>query len=170
MPAPPRYQPERVLPRYAYRPGRNPHPTRGVSGHARESVVPARPSHLPAERWRDNADYLWGVDLYNTGYFWEAHEAWEGLWRAAERDRAQRRFLQGLIQCAAACLKAAIGDDESCLRLAARALTRLRQVPADDAGLYMGLALPAFMTAFERSAQTDPPALAHPPPLRLVGS
>ena len=164
MSLPDRYLPSRALPSYAYRPGRNPHPTRDASGHA----YGAQPlsSHLPCERWADNAEYLWGIDLYNASYFWEAHEAWEGLWRAAESDRAQRRFLQGLIQCAAACLKAALGDADACRRLAARGLARLRHVPADGAGLYMGLDVRAFIAAFEQFA-ADPIAAAHHPPLRL---
>jgi len=158
--APPRYQPERALPGYAYRPGRNPHPTRDPAGHAYGSAEPPC-SPQPAERWTDNDEYLWGIDLYNAGHFWEAHEAWEGLWRAAALDRAQRLYLQGLIQCAAACLKAAIGDADASKRLAARGLARLRKVPTDDAGVYMGLVLGPFIAAFERfAADVSAP---HPP-------
>ncbi|TGQ49534.1 DUF309 domain-containing protein, partial [Mesorhizobium sp. M1C.F.Ca.ET.210.01.1.1] len=27
--------------------------------------------------------FRWGIDLFNHGYYWEAHEAWEPLWHAA---------------------------------------------------------------------------------------
>ena len=40
-----------------------------------------------------------GIALYNDGAFWDAHEAWEGVWRRYPDD--WRLFLQGLIQIAA---------------------------------------------------------------------
>ncbi len=43
---------------------------------------------------------LEGVRQYNDGYFFEAHEVWEGLWM--QSPWPTRRFLQGLIQVAAA--------------------------------------------------------------------
>lgn len=58
---------------------------------------------LSAEMWRKNEDYLYGVDLYNFAYWWEAHEAWEGLWHQAEDT--YRLFLQGLIQVSASLIK-----------------------------------------------------------------
>lgn len=54
------------------------------------------PSTLDAEpRYRD------GVERFNRGAFFEAHEVWEDVWRASASDDA-RRFLQALIQIAAA--------------------------------------------------------------------
>jgi predicted metal-dependent hydrolase len=41
-----------------------------------------------------------GVDLFNEGKFWKAHEEWELVWQRQEAD--ERLFLQGLIQLAAA--------------------------------------------------------------------
>jgi len=41
-----------------------------------------------------------GVELFNRGQFWEAHEAWEQIWR--EREEESRIFFQGIIQAAAA--------------------------------------------------------------------
>jgi len=41
-----------------------------------------------------------GVELFNRGKFWEAHEAWEHIWR--EREEESRIFFQGIIQAAAA--------------------------------------------------------------------
>jgi uncharacterized protein len=166
--APPRYQPLRPLPPYAYVPGRNPHPTRANDGHSHGAAEVTMP-HLPAERWAENDAYLWGVDLYNAGYFWEAHEAWEGLWRAAPaRDVAQRRFLQGLIQCAAACLKAAAGDAEACRRLAARGLARLESTPVDRGGRSMGVDIERFVVEFRRFTDVHATAVACRPVIRLT--
>ena len=41
-----------------------------------------------------------GVEHFNAGRFWEAHEDWERIWLAAETD--VREYVQGLIQIAAA--------------------------------------------------------------------
>ena len=41
-----------------------------------------------------------GIALFNCGQFWEAHEAWEEIWKNHPEDG--RFFIQGLIQLAAA--------------------------------------------------------------------
>ena len=41
-------------------------------------------------------EYLIGIELYRRGDYFEAHEAWEKLWR--ETPGPERTFLQGLIQ------------------------------------------------------------------------
>ena len=60
---------------------------------------------LDPTMWYDCESYLYGVDLFNHAYWWEAHEAWEGPWRAAGRQSATGFFLQGLIQISVARLK-----------------------------------------------------------------
>jgi hypothetical protein len=44
-----------------------------------------------------------GVELFNSGRFWEAHEAWEEAW-TPDRHGPDRGFYKGLIQVAAGCL------------------------------------------------------------------
>jgi len=41
-----------------------------------------------------------GVELFNEGQFWEAHEAWEGAWMPHRRS-AEGDFYKGLVQVAA---------------------------------------------------------------------
>ena len=41
-----------------------------------------------------------GVELFNEGEFWEAHEAWEGAWMPHRKDPGSD-FFKGLIQVAA---------------------------------------------------------------------
>jgi len=54
----------------------------------------------------NTADFRRGLNLFNRGHFFDAHEVLEDIWRALPRDRvARRRFrlhLQGLIQLAVA--------------------------------------------------------------------
>ncbi|MEW6734821.1 MAG: DUF309 domain-containing protein [Acidobacteriota bacterium] len=47
-------------------------------------------------------EYLHGIELFNNGKYYEAHEAWEDIWRISEG--AEKLFYQGLIQAAAALL------------------------------------------------------------------
>lgn len=54
-------------------------------------------------------DFRYGLDLFNHGFPWEAHEAWEPLWHAAPRPSPERALLQGLIHAAAAAVKARAG-------------------------------------------------------------
>src|SRR5918999_3985205 len=42
-----------------------------------------------------------GIDLFNNGRFFEAHETWEALYQEAEKQ--DKPFLEGLIQLCAAC-------------------------------------------------------------------
>jgi predicted metal-dependent hydrolase len=44
-----------------------------------------------------------GVDLFNNGEFWDAHEVWEHEWMP-DRMGPEGGFYKGLIQVAAGCL------------------------------------------------------------------
>ena len=44
-----------------------------------------------------------GIDLFNRGEYWEAHEAWEADW-IHDRKGPDSGFYKGLIQIAAGCL------------------------------------------------------------------
>lgn len=99
-----RHCPARPLPPYAFVPGHWPHPQRDAAGHS-VGTPEAQPAPLVPSAWQDAPDYLWGLDLFNHGYYWEAHEAWEGLWIAAGRHGPVAELLQGLIKLAAGALK-----------------------------------------------------------------
>ena len=108
------------FPTYAYLPGRRPHPTRDPEGHShgKPHEIPAR---LAPATWEDCPDYLRGIALFNAGYYWEAHEAWEGLWIAAGREGPVGALLSGLIKLAAAALKVRQGRTGPATRLGRRA-------------------------------------------------
>jgi len=169
------------FPPYRYLPGRDPHPIAHPQGH---SHLPPGTPHLRApwcapEDWRSSKAYLFGCDLYNHAYWWEAHEAWEGLWQVCDKAAAQGRFLQGLIQVAACHLKLLAGQRDGVERLRASSLRCLRQAAAESQQLvYMGLDLPAFIIAAETYWMTripvDGPLRPHDasayPYLQLVDS
>ena len=87
----------RPLPAYRHRPGRTPHPLRDPRGHSYASQGPDFAPLDPSD-WARCEGHLHAVDLFNHGYWWEAHEVWEELWRGFERGDATARILQGLIQ------------------------------------------------------------------------
>ena len=49
----------------------------------------------------DNSALEQGIGLFNRGEYFDAHEAWDGLWFRAT-DSRDKRFLQGLIMAAGA--------------------------------------------------------------------
>lgn len=142
-PSPPARYTDAPLPPYRHMPGVTPHPIHHPGGH-RYDAPDADPSpalfRLPDE-WNHCAEYLYGVDLFNAGYFWEAHESWEGAWRVAGRESRPGHFLQGLIQIAAACLKFHEGNGRGVAKLTERAADHLDPFAG---GSYMGLDLDAW--------------------------
>jgi hypothetical protein len=92
-----RLAPSRALPPYAWRRGL-PHPTRDPAGH---SFAESEPPSL-AGAWHDCEAFRFGRDLLANGYAWEAHEAWEDVWRSLPSGSAERDLVQALILRAAA--------------------------------------------------------------------
>jgi hypothetical protein len=131
------------LPPYRFVAGLNPHPRRDPKGHSYGSVEVAPPSLLP-DRWRENAVYLQGIDLYNFAYWWECHEALEGLWHLTGHEGREAQFLQGIIQVAAANLKRHVGSRDGARRLGGEAVGRLASLGRRD---FMGLTLGPFIRA-----------------------
>ena len=143
--APPRYLPDRPLPPYSYVTGLSPHPTRDPRGHSfGRQEQPAAP--LEEAAYRTNETYLLALDLFNHGYYWEAHEAWEALWHAAERRGPVADFLKGLIKLAAAGVKAREGRPAGVRQHAQRAAELFRGLPQAQPS-YCGLSPAALRDA-----------------------
>jgi len=68
-----------------------------------------------------------GIALFNSGRFFEAHEAFEDLWRAASGP--ERRALQGLIQICAGLTKHRRGLPGPAASLLAKGLANLEAAP-----------------------------------------
>jgi hypothetical protein len=154
----PRYASHVALPPYRYIPGLNPHPRRDPRGH-QYGRVEAPVAFTPASEWRRNETYRHGVDLFNHAYFWEAHEAWEGLWHAAVSDATCRDYLKGMIQCAGAMLKHHASDGELGHSLARSALALLAPIErASPDGRYMGVDLRSWLPRFAAFFALEPAA------------
>jgi predicted metal-dependent hydrolase len=142
----PRYT-QKPFPPYRYLPFQAdiPHPRNNPKGHSygeEEAYI----SDFNEPDWPACETYLYGVDLFNQGYWWEAHEAWEALWLAAGRETPAGQFLQGLIQLAGAQLKrftharrgAQLLTESSCQKLSAFKV------------IYLGIAIAPLLAEAER--------------------
>jgi uncharacterized protein len=105
-----------------------------------------------------------GVRLFNDARFWDAHEVWESLWlQAPEPDR---RFLQGLIQLAAAYHHLQRGTYRGGVRLFASAAAKLSAFPEGYRGLMRDEAMHAGELHRERAARGEKIAPDEYPKLR----
>ena len=84
---------DRPFPSYRFIPGKAAHPTRDRDGHS-YNEPPVRLAPFDPHDWYACEEYLYGIDLFNHGYWWEAHEALEAVWAAAGR-----RTETGLFMC-----------------------------------------------------------------------
>jgi predicted metal-dependent hydrolase len=102
--------------------------------------------------------YEHGLALFDQGRFFEAHEALEDEWRACTGP--EKKFLQGLIQVAAALHHHANGNHAGTLSLLGRAVANLKPYPES----FAGLDLAALLRAVEKwrealaSGRPVPPA------------
>ena len=142
-----RYAPQIPFPAYAFVPGKHPHPVTDSRGHhfGKSVEIPAALNPLDPTA---SIPFLIGLDLFNAGYYWEAHEAWEGLWVVAGRTGLLASFLKGLIKLAAAGVKVREGQISGVQRHARRAIELFELVSCDPAAhglVYCGLSLETLL-------------------------
>jgi hypothetical protein len=130
-------------------PGRFPHPHSDPAGHR---FAPDRRA-VPADA------FLLGVDLFNHGYYWEAHEAWEAGWHACGRHGPLADFFKALIQLAVAGVKIRQEMPDSAIAHALRGAELLRKVHGDTGQLgFMGLDVTRLAAHADQFAVTPPQA------------
>lgn len=150
----PRYS-QRPFPPYRYLPFQTndplPHPRTDPAGHSfneEEDYLP----HFSPDDWRTCEPYLYGIDLFNDGYWWEAHEALETVWLAAGQKSTQcGKFVQGLIQLAGAQLKRFIDESRGAQSLTKSGVEKLSLVE----GVYLGIVVAPFIDEVERCLRED---------------
>lgn len=157
-PAPdwPRYS-ARPFPAQRFVPGLTPRSRRPA-----DRPTATAPGGWSPEGWRTLEPYLYGIDLYNFAYWWEAHEVLEELWHGAGRITPHAGFVQGIIHVAAANLNLHRGHLEAGRRQARRGVLRLSR----HAGrIWMGIEVDDFVRQVEGyiTGRTSRPAL-----IRLV--
>jgi hypothetical protein len=104
-------------PRWAYVPGIGGSADREIIGRALALLPPRYADFVPA----DDAVAGYGIVLNDEGFFWEAHEVLEAVWRAAPPAGLDRLALRGCIQIANANLKQHMRRVAAAARLVAEA-------------------------------------------------
>ena len=108
----------------------------------------------------DTSSFQRGLTLFNAREYFDAHEVWEDVWRAA--PVAEKKFLQGLIQVAVALHHHHRGNIDGARSLLDRAHRNLSHYPDS----YAGVNLAAVRTAIAQCQQALS-AGAPLPPLRI---
>ncbi|HVB35141.1 MAG TPA: DUF309 domain-containing protein [Patescibacteria group bacterium] len=106
---------------------------------------------------REEAAFLLGIEQFNRGEFFAAHETWEAIWLAA--SGADRDFLQGIIQLAAAFHHWRGGNRPGALSLLRRGLGKLAAFPRS----YRGICVARLREQAGRWAETLGEGAARPP-------
>jgi hypothetical protein len=146
----PRFVPEMPLPATAFVPGR------GVKSTHRLPVDVTLPQPLDPSRWTEGLPFLYALDLFNHGCYWEAHEVWELLWKAAGRHGPLADFLKGLIKLAAAGVKGREGVPGGVVSHARRAAELFEKVRELVGETCCGLDL-RELAMWAREIATTPP-------------
>lgn len=175
----PRYAPDISLPPYSYVPGHElPHPVNDPQGHlyaqasqthtpliitSQFATIPSDPSsrrRALAALIAENPQWLYALDLFNSGFYWEAHEAWENFWNALGRTTPEARFVQALIRLSAACVKIREGKPMGVSRHTKRARELLGDLEAANPGGTLNLA-PESLSAVVAELEKYTPACWH---------
>jgi predicted metal-dependent hydrolase len=106
-----------------------------------------------------------GVALFNSAEFWKAHEAWEEIWLQSTSD--EKRFLQGLIQLAAAYHHVTRGTYSGAVRLFESSLQKLEAFPEGYFGIDRAEAVAAASDHREKIARGEAIDGSTYPKLRL---
>jgi len=112
----------------------------------------------------DSAKFQHGIELFNAGSFFDAHEVLEDVWREAHGE--EKKFLQAVIQAAVGLHHHSTGNTAGARSLLARASRKL----ADYPGAYCGIALDRLCVSLEEWTASLANGEAPPAPPRLEAS
>src|SRR5665213_2395457 len=107
--------------------------------------------------------YQKGLEAFNSSHFYDAHEHWEEVW--LEALNAEKMFLQGLIQVAAAFHHHSRANLQGTRNLLFAGLMKLDRFPEDHGGLEIEALRAAvrewlaFLDNGEIPASTKPPRI-----------
>lgn len=109
--------------------------------------------------------YHKGLEAFNSGHFYEAHEHWEEVW--LETPNPEKMFLQGLIQVAAAFHHHSRANRQGTQNLLLAGLLKLDRFPEIHGGLEIEMLRRAVrewlavLGAGEIPVSGNPPKIGH---------
>ena len=141
---------DRPLPEYRHLPFQNAHPFLDEGGHSYgEKLSPSE--SFDTDSWQECEAYLYSIDLFNHGFWWEAHERLKHVSIGAGRESETGQFVQGLIQVAAALLKHFMREDKGAATLAELGLGNLQEVT----GIYLGVDIATLVIQVQDCLKTE---------------
>ncbi len=142
------------LPAYRYIPGVGRHPS-DRKGEPHIPALPDEETDLSNDSWPGIIRYKYAIDLFNCGYWWEAHEVLEYLWIKAGKQNTTAKFLQGIIQIAAALIKQNTSNLQAAINLAELGLAKMNL----SEGTFLGIDINDFtqQTRFHFSENKNSP-------------
>jgi uncharacterized protein len=149
-------EPGAPLPPYSFVPGgRWPHPISSPEGHSFGRVLEPRGAAQSTEG-DISPRLVRGAELFNAGYYWEAHDVWEILWHAYGRHGPAADAVKALIKLAAAGVKVREKQEHG-VRIHSRRAADLFASTHESAGRYLiGLDL-VECERLARKTSDDPP-------------
>ncbi len=151
------------FPPYSFMPGLNAHPRKSPEGHSHGQPEPSA-TYLPHDQWKKNETWLFGVDLYNFGFWWESHEMWEALWKLDRNPEQEKLFYRAVIQLAAANIKRFLDRVDVAQSLAMQAVEKLKKIETSP---WMGVDIPPLIEAVDLYHVAE--RSSHIPRLTLIG-
>lgn len=109
---------------------------------------------------------LRGVEEFNHGHFFEAHELWEELWNESVGE--EKRFYQGLIQIAAGYHKLSLAQHRGAYKLLERGRQTLVELPPDSVNFDLAPLLAAVTTLVQSLAAGQTPTAGQVPIVQLI--
>ncbi len=106
------------------------------------------PAYAPYDPAEEKRFFHEGIDLFNHGEFFDAHEAWEEIWKNTAGRKA--RFYQGLIQAAVTLEHMNRANPRGVQRVWSTMMTKFEGLP----DVFMGVNIPQFLGALR-------PVVAH---------
>lgn len=109
---------------------------------------------------------LRGVEEFNHGHFFEAHELWEDLWNESVGE--EKRFYQGLVQIAADYHKLSLAQHRGAYKLLERGQQTLAGLPLDDVDVDLAPLLATLGPLVQSLATGQIPTAVQAPTVRLL--
>lgn len=134
----------RPLPEYRHIPFKTPHPYMDEGGHSYQEKLPVI-TDFNEQNWQDCDPYLYAIDLFNQGYWWEAHELLKQVCYAVGRDSEIGSFLEAVIQIAAGELKHYMREQRGAQVLLERGLNGLSATQP----VFLGIDIAVFKATVE---------------------
>ncbi|SHJ06089.1 hypothetical protein SAMN02745165_01446 [Malonomonas rubra DSM 5091] len=130
------------MPEYRHLPFKTPHPYMDEGGHSYKQELPKVDS-FDEQSWQQCDTYLHAIDLFNQGYWWEAHELLKQVCYCVGRESQIGSFLEAVIQIAAGELKSFMQEKQGAQALIERGLSGLKAPQP----VFLGIDVEAFRNA-----------------------